>query len=73
MSTLHHRLAAARLSRKRVSLAVAFLRVTLTLAEWRRRARSRAALAQLSSRDLRDIGLSPEEQLQECRKAFWRA
>jgi uncharacterized protein YjiS (DUF1127 family) len=73
MSTLHHRLAAARRGRTSAPFAVAFLRVTLTLAEWRRRARSRAALALFSPRELRDIGLSPGEQLQECRKAFWRA
>lgn len=73
MSTLHHRLAAARLGRTSTSFAVAFLRAMPTLAEWRRRARSRAALALLSSRELRDIGLSPGERLQECRKAFWRS
>jgi uncharacterized protein YjiS (DUF1127 family) len=73
MSTLHHRLAAARLSRKRTSFAVAFLRMTLTLEVWRRRARSRRALALLSPHELHDIGLSPGERLEECRKAFWRA
>lgn len=73
MSTLHHRLAAARLRRPSAAFAVALMRAMPTLAEWRRRARSRAELALLSSRELRDIGLSPGERLQECRKAFWRA
>jgi uncharacterized protein YjiS (DUF1127 family) len=73
MSTLHHRLAAARLGSAPTPFALAFARATLTLAEWRRRVRSRRALALLSSRDLRDIGLSPGEQQQECCKPFWRA
>lgn len=73
MSTLHHRLAAARLRSPSAAFAVALMRAMPTLAEWRRRARSRAELALLSSRELHDIGLSPGERLQECRKAFWRA
>lgn len=72
MSTLQHRLAAARLRRSSAPIAAAFMRLTLTLAEWRHRARSRVALARLSARELADIGLSPAERLRECEKPFWR-
>jgi uncharacterized protein YjiS (DUF1127 family) len=46
--------------------AVALLR------EWRRRARSRAELARLDERMLRDIGVTPGEAWQEFSKPFWR-
>ena len=42
-------------------------------AEWRRRARSRAELAQMSDRDLRDIGITRAEVACESAKPFWRA
>ncbi|HWG81074.1 MAG TPA: DUF1127 domain-containing protein, partial [Stellaceae bacterium] len=64
MSTLRDRRNAAR-RRHRLRLAWLFLCALCT--EWRRRARSRAALAQLSPHLLRDIGISPAERLSECR------
>ena len=39
---------------------------------WRARARGRAGLAQLGSRELRDIGVTPSEAARECGKPFWR-
>ncbi|MBV8492392.1 MAG: DUF1127 domain-containing protein [Alphaproteobacteria bacterium] len=42
------------------------------LREWRRRARSRAELARLDDRMLRDIGVTPGEAWQEINKPFWR-
>lgn len=41
--------------------------------EWRRRARSRAELAALDDRTLRDIGLTRADVWQEIDKPFWRA
>ena len=40
---------------------------------WRRRAQERAELAQLSERDLRDIGLSDWDARHEANKWFWQA
>jgi uncharacterized protein YjiS (DUF1127 family) len=40
--------------------------------EWRMRARSRAALAELDADALRDIGLWPSEARREAAKPFWR-
>jgi uncharacterized protein YjiS (DUF1127 family) len=40
--------------------------------EWRRRARSRAELARLDDRMLRDIGVTRVEVLHEIGKPFWR-
>ncbi len=75
MSTLRDRLAATRLRQLRwpsssPSLAV---RLSSLLAEWRRRARSRAELAALCQYQLHDIGLSPAERARECAKRFWQA
>ena len=39
---------------------------------WRRRARERQQLAQLSERDLRDIGMSRGTVYAELQKPFWR-
>ena len=75
MSSLAQRLVAARLRRDdrrdaAVTETVA-ARVGRTLAEWRRRARSRAQLARCSPRELRDIGLTPADAVRECAKPFW--
>jgi uncharacterized protein YjiS (DUF1127 family) len=75
MSSLAQRLVAARLRRDdrrdaAVTETVA-ARVGRTLAEWRRRARSRAQLARFSPRELRDIGLTPADAARECAKPFW--
>ena len=40
---------------------------------WRRRARERHQLAQLSERDLHDIGMSRGTIYAELQKPFWRA
>ena len=47
-------------------------RAAAVLREWRRRQRSRAALAGLDARMLRDIGISRGEALCEINKPFWR-
>lgn len=47
-------------------LAIAMLR------EWRRRSRSRAALAALDDRMLRDIGVTRCDARREIDKPFWR-
>ena len=41
-------------------------------ASWRRRARERRELANLDTRTLRDLGLSPGEIQFEAYKPFWR-
>lgn len=43
------------------------------LARWLDRARERRFLAQLPERELRDIGISRYDALQEWRKPFWKA
>jgi uncharacterized protein YjiS (DUF1127 family) len=43
------------------------------LAEWRQRTRERRALAQLSARDLTDLGIGHGERIIEVEKPFWRA
>ena len=42
------------------------------VAEWRRRARSRAELARMSDHDLRDIGITRTEVAHELAKPIWR-
>jgi uncharacterized protein YjiS (DUF1127 family) len=42
------------------------------LREWRRRSRSRDLLAQLSDRELRDMGVTGADVARECGKPFWR-
>jgi uncharacterized protein YjiS (DUF1127 family) len=42
------------------------------LGEWRRRLRDRRALAAMSDRSLRDIGLTRYDADFEARKPFWR-
>ena len=42
------------------------------LAEWRRRSRSRRALAALDARLLKDVGLSEAEARLEAARPFWR-
>ncbi|HKU98812.1 MAG TPA: DUF1127 domain-containing protein [Vineibacter sp.] len=44
-----------------------------TLRLWRRRARERAELARFSTRELRDIGITPADALHEISKPAWRA
>ena len=80
MSTLTARLAAAR--RRPAGFPKAHLlvlyggeavaRLGARVREWRRDRRSRAELAGMSMRDLRDIGITPAERDQHCERAFWR-
>ena len=48
------------------------LRALDTLLVWQERSRQRHALAQLSDRMLRDIGISRADVAAECAKPFWR-
>lgn len=48
-------------------------RALAALATWRRRAATRRALAEMSSRMLDDIGLSRFDAEVEASKPFWRA
>jgi uncharacterized protein YjiS (DUF1127 family) len=40
---------------------------------WRQRSRERSLLAELTERDLHDVGLSWSEVAYEAEKPFWRA
>jgi uncharacterized protein YjiS (DUF1127 family) len=51
----------------------AWARMASEIGEWRRRSRDRRALAALSDRSLRDIGLSRYDADWEASKPFWRA
>jgi len=44
-----------------------------TVHVWRQRQRERHLLAQLSDRDLHDVGLSWSDIAVEAKKPFWRA
>ena len=46
--------------------------VSSEVGEWRRRLRDRRALAAMSDRSLRDIGLTRYDALHEADKPFWR-
>jgi len=42
------------------------------LRQWLQNARTRRQLAELDSRQLADIGISPSERIGEISKPFWR-
>lgn len=46
--------------------------IVAVVREWRRRARSRAELAMLDERTLRDIGITRADVWRETGKPFWR-
>jgi uncharacterized protein YjiS (DUF1127 family) len=74
MSTLQDRLAAAR-PRYAADPQPAPRRLVIlygAVREWWRRSRSRETLAQLSDRELRDVGLTRADVVRECGKPFWR-
>jgi uncharacterized protein YjiS (DUF1127 family) len=48
------------------------IRIHTRLSEWRRLSRSRADLARLDDRMLRDIGLTRADAWREINKPFWR-
>ena len=50
-----------------------FAQISETLHVWRERQRSRRQLAELSARDLHDVGLSWSDVVFEAEKPFWRA
>ena len=47
--------------------------VAAAIARWYETWRQRSDLAQLTRRELFDIGLTEIEVLRECRKPFWRS
>jgi uncharacterized protein YjiS (DUF1127 family) len=50
-----------------------FRKLRETIRVWRQRQRERHLLAQLSDRDLHDVGLSWSDIALEAEKPFWRA
>jgi uncharacterized protein YjiS (DUF1127 family) len=50
-----------------------FAQISETLHVWRERQRNRRQLAELSARDLHDVGLSWSDIVYEVEKPFWRA
>jgi len=50
-----------------------FNRIAETLHVWRQRQLQRRQLAELSARDLHDVGLSWSDIVFEAEKPFWRA
>ncbi len=50
-----------------------FARISRTLQVWHQRQHNRRQLAQLSARDLHDVGLSWSDVVYEAEKPFWRA
>ena len=50
-----------------------FARISQTLQLWYKRRHDRRQLAQLSARDLHDVGLSWSDIVYEAEKPFWRA
>lgn len=50
-----------------------FARIADTLHVWRQRQIQRRQLAELSARDLHDVGLSWSDIVFEAEKPFWRA
>ena len=47
-------------------------RLWATLSRWRRLVRERAQLAEMTERELHDLGLSHGDIYAELRKPFWR-
>jgi uncharacterized protein YjiS (DUF1127 family) len=50
-----------------------FSQISETLHVWRQRQRDRRQLAELTPRDLHDVGLSWSDIVFEAEKPFWRA
>ena len=50
-----------------------FARTLETVRVWHQRQQNRRQLAQLSARDLHDVGLSWSDIVYEAEKPFWRA
>jgi uncharacterized protein YjiS (DUF1127 family) len=60
-------------SRERIAAPHFWLALAELVAAWMQRARERHALAQLTARERRDMGLSRAAVEEEIRKPFWRA
>lgn len=58
-------------TRKTDTMTTLLLRGSHLIGEWRDRSRSRAELATLGERELRDICVSPGEAAMEAAKPFW--
>ena len=68
----HHRPIAVRAGDSLMSAAICLLAGTMNrLFTWRRRARQRAALADLTDRMLDDIGITRAQAMGEAAKPFW--
>jgi uncharacterized protein YjiS (DUF1127 family) len=50
-----------------------FAQLSETFHVWRQRQRDRRQLAEMTSRDLHDVGLSWSDIVHEAEKPFWRA
>ena len=50
-----------------------FARIGETLHVWRKRQQDRRQLAELTARDLHDVGISWSDIVYEAEKPFWRA
>jgi uncharacterized protein YjiS (DUF1127 family) len=50
-----------------------FAQISETLHVWRLRQRDRRQLAEMTPRDLHDVGLSWSDVVHEAEKPFWRA
>jgi uncharacterized protein YjiS (DUF1127 family) len=74
LGTAPKRAALQRVRRRalRDRLRDAVIRIHARLSEWRQFRRSRAELAKLDERMLRDIGLTRADVWREINKPFWR-
>jgi uncharacterized protein YjiS (DUF1127 family) len=74
LGTAPKRAALQRVRRRalRDRLRDAVIRIRARLSEWRQFRRSRAELAKLDERMLRDIGLTRADVWREINKPFWR-
>ena len=50
-----------------------FAQLSETFHIWRKRQRDRRQLAELTARELHDVGLSWSDVMREAEKPFWRA
>jgi uncharacterized protein YjiS (DUF1127 family) len=60
------------LSRPMPPLASVLFRLAQVVARWEERRLTRRALSRLDAHLMRDIGMTPLAQANECEKPFWR-
>lgn len=53
--------------------AVIAVEIAVCLSKWATRRETRRALSKLTPRELRDVGLTPEQARIEASKVFWNA